>query len=110
MSKHTPTPWNNSTPPDKMIICDAEGGSIADCAPAGPWITHKQGIANADLIIKAVNNHDALTAARKTFLGYLQAENGCKRSGIACRETCGCELELQGLVAAWGGAVSEPNR
>lgn len=49
---------------------------------------------------------EGLDLVRGTFLGYLQAENGCKRTGAACREKCGCELELQELVNAWGGVVS----
>lgn len=43
-----------------------------------------------------------LLRVRVTFLGYLQAENGCRRTGSACRETCACELELKGLVEAFG--------
>jgi hypothetical protein len=63
MSEHTPTPWRNDQKPDALIVCDAEGGSIADCAPPGPWMSHKVALANAAFIVKAVNNHDALVKA-----------------------------------------------
>jgi hypothetical protein len=56
MSKHTPGPWE-VVPEDRAesrwIIGDEEGGSIASCEPAGPWITSAQADANARLIAAA---------------------------------------------------------
>lgn len=60
MTEHTPTPWRNDQKPDALIVCDAEGGSIADCAPPGPWMGHKTALANAAFIVRACNSHDAL--------------------------------------------------
>lgn len=39
---------------------------------------------------------------RAAFLGYLQTENQCARTGQPCRTggTCGCALEMQGYVLA----------
>lgn len=57
MTEHTPTPWRNDQKPDALIVCDADGGSIADCTPPGPWMSHKTALANAAFIVKAVNAH-----------------------------------------------------
>lgn len=65
MSEHTPTPWRNDQKPDALIVCDAEGGSIADCAPPGPWMSHKVALANAAFIVRAVNEHEEVTAEIK---------------------------------------------
>jgi hypothetical protein len=66
--KHTPTPWRimpENQAQSAWIIADAEGGSIADCEPPGPWMTVDEADANAALIVRAVNAYDALLAALK---------------------------------------------
>ena len=74
MSEYTSTPWKLAGIPDNMIICDAEGGSIADCAPPGPWMRDKEALANAAFIVKACNAHDdlvkALEQCRTSYCGY----------------------------------------
>lgn len=114
MADHTPTPWayRPLKHDDWGWIRDADG-SLAATARDGRVMSERFDefraakkdpyAANGAFIVKAVNNHEALTAVRRTFLRYLQAENCCKRSGTACSEKCACELELQGLVQAWTG-------
>jgi hypothetical protein len=90
----TPTPWQNDQEPDRMIVCDVEGGSIADCAPPGPWMRQKTAEANAAFIVKAANNHAALVDALSDTLNMLRAAHiqcGIHHSGnkrvIKARET-----------------------
>lgn len=53
---HTEGPWR-VMPPDRAqsgwIVGDAEGGSIADCEPPGPWMPGEEADANALLIAAA---------------------------------------------------------
>ena len=63
MTNHTPTPWRVFTNPDgtKLVgIGDQEGQGILDCG-FGVWSWNDaEGVANANLVVKAVNSHDAL--------------------------------------------------
>jgi hypothetical protein len=63
MSTSTPTPWRVFTTTDgrKLVGIGADDGQgILDCG-FGVWAWNDaEGIANADLVVKAVNNHDAL--------------------------------------------------
>jgi hypothetical protein len=56
VSKCTPGPWQ-VVPADKAehswVVGDAEGGSIASCEPMGPWMSHAEASANANLIAAA---------------------------------------------------------
>ena len=65
MAEHTPTPWRVFTNDDgtKLVgIGSREGQGILDCG-FGVWAWNDaEGIANAELVVKAVNNHDALVA------------------------------------------------
>jgi hypothetical protein len=65
--EHTPLPWRNDQKPDALIVCDAEGGSIADCAPPGPWMSHKVALANAALIVRAVNSYPRYEQMREAL-------------------------------------------
>lgn len=68
--KHSLLPWNNQDQ-DKLIVCDQEGGSIADCVPPGPWMSFATAEANAALIVRSVNGLPeaiaALEAARESL-------------------------------------------
>jgi len=66
MSEATPRPWfivDESKAVHRWVIAHGEGDSIADCAPVGPWMTPEEADANAALIVRAVNNHEALLSA-----------------------------------------------
>lgn len=69
---HTPTPWKVFTTPDglKLVgIGSDDGGGICD-AGFGVWSwKDAEGIANAELIVRAVNCHADMLAALKIFLG-----------------------------------------
>ncbi len=82
MSKHSPLPWRKEgicldcTP---VSICDSSGVGLADVYDApDPNTKH----ANAEFIVKAVNNHDAIlevldnaTAALETMLIHYETHN-----------------------------------
>jgi hypothetical protein len=58
MAEHTPPPWGL----DGSYVVAKFGPTIADCGKS-PSLDHGVRRANADFIVKAVNNHDALVAA-----------------------------------------------
>lgn len=104
MTEHTPTPWFKNRKFEigpRPRTDDQSDGMLHPIAD----VFGDNREADAAFIVKACNAFPDLVKARATFLGYLQAENGCRRTGTACRETCACELELQGLVEAWGNVV-----
>jgi hypothetical protein len=74
-SEHTPGPWE-VVPEDRAesrwVIGDEEGGSIASCEPAGPWITLAQADANARLISAAPELLAALKIAREYVAKMLE--------------------------------------
>jgi hypothetical protein len=60
---HTPGPWH--VVPEAQspwIVGDAEGDSIADCEPPGPWMSEEEADANARLIAAAPDLLAALEA------------------------------------------------
>lgn len=71
MSEHTKTPWKVFTTTDgrKLVGIGAENGEgILDCG-FGVWAWNDaEGIANANLVVKAVNSHDALMTALEIIL------------------------------------------
>lgn len=71
--KHTPTPWRVFTTKDgrKLVgVGDKDGQGILDCG-FGVWSwMHADGIANAELIVRAVNSHDALVKALRGLLRF----------------------------------------
>ncbi len=80
---HTPGPWRvmpESQAQSPWIVGDAEGGSIADCEPCGPWMPDEVADANARLIASAP---DLLAALR----GYLDARPQCE-----CTPHSGCQM------------------
>lgn len=68
MTAHTPTPWRVFTTKDglKLIgVGDADGQGILDSG-FGVWSwMHADGIANAELAVRAVNSHDDMLKALK---------------------------------------------
>lgn len=66
---HTPKPWKVFTTPDGLKVVgigSEDGGGICD-AGFGIWAWKEpEGLANAELIVRAVNCHDELLAALKT--------------------------------------------
>ena len=81
MSEHSKTPWRVFTTRDgtKLVgIGTQEGEGILDCG-FGVWSWNDpEGIANANMVVKAVNSHDALStveeAARNYFMYAVQDE------------------------------------
>ena len=65
---HTETPWRVFTTPDgrKIVgVGDKDGQGILDRG-FGVWAWNDaEGIANAELVVRAVNSHDDLVAALK---------------------------------------------
>jgi len=52
----SPSPWiiiPREKAQSQWIVGDAEGGSIADCEPVGPWISRQEADANAAFIAAA---------------------------------------------------------
>lgn len=68
-------PWRvfKSTDGRKLIgIGDEDGGGILD-AGFGVWSwNHAEGIANAELAVRAVNSHDDILAALKLAVGHIE--------------------------------------
>jgi hypothetical protein len=52
------------------IIGDAEGGSVADCEPPGPWMSPLEADANARLIAAAPTMLATLIAASHALKSY----------------------------------------
>jgi hypothetical protein len=63
MSQHTPTPWRRSLTETSLIL--AGPYAVAAVLPNRPAV---ENYANADLIVRAVNAHDALVAACRNLL------------------------------------------
>jgi hypothetical protein len=74
--RHTPTPWRLFTNPDgtKLVGIGAQDGEgILDCG-FGVWAWNDpEGIANANLIVEAVNNHDRLTSLCESYKTQVEA-------------------------------------
>lgn len=66
-NKPTPGPWHVATAnkaQSPWVVCDPEGGSIADCEPPGPWMSHETADANARMIAASPDMLSALKASR----------------------------------------------
>lgn len=63
-SNHTPTPWHVIEGNKSIYICNPKGTPIAELnlyiGDSGFITKDKNGIANADFIVRAVNCHDEL--------------------------------------------------
>lgn len=96
---HTPTPWRVFTTPDgrKLVgIGDQDGQGILDCG-FGVWSWQDpEGVANAGLVVRAVNNHDALVSALTDTLCELTA--------------CASQLAARGLKGREGDSVSRAQK
>lgn len=80
-TQQTPTPWKVFTTPDglKLVGIGGEDGEGICDAGFGIWSwKHPDGIANANLIVRAVNSHatmlDALKGAEEWLSGWASAE------------------------------------
>ncbi len=67
---HTPTPWAQYHD-DRLIIVDAEGSSLGEMTAGDPYISHATQIANAALVVTAVNSHEKLLACREALRALL---------------------------------------
>jgi hypothetical protein len=77
MNDHTQTPWRVFTNKDgtKLVgIGSQEGEGILDCG-FGVWSWNDpEGIANANLVVKAVNSHEALVKALEGIAEFCSAD------------------------------------
>lgn len=83
--KHTPTPWKKSLFTDGMEIYNGEGVRVTVCRG------HEY-LANAELIVRAVNAHEALVSALTETLRALRAHiaSDAARTGIVAEYFCPC--------------------
>lgn len=100
MVEHSPIPWRNI---HGRIISDVmpRDGSHDVCSMTVTNNNHISAEANAELIVKAVNNHDALVAALREL--YAQVQGECpslltEDSGGDAR----LHLEIQAVLSAVG--------
>ena len=99
MSEHTPIPWSISKRGVACICANTPNSNIiVNC---GGWGNNTHEIipeqeANAALIVKAVNSHDALVAALKRVLsiGPMGCYCGLVDSSIQC-DTCQANAALK---------------
>ena len=79
---HTPGPWQ-VMPSDKAqspwIVGDAEGGSVADCEPPGPWMSASEADANVRLVAAAP---DLLTELKAMLELVDHANEGAFKNGV----------------------------
>lgn len=92
MAEHTSLPWKVFTTTDgrKLVGIGAQSGEgILDCG-FGVWAwDDAAGIANANLVVKAVNNHYALVSALKLQEAAEQAHLSCEQcEGEEIPELC----------------------
>ena len=98
---HTPTPWHIANPAKlcpKIWPCASfagrNGGMLGTVAERGP-----KGEANADFIVKAVNNHDALVGALESlmenFVGDRTSFNCHGEGGLAADRARNILFNLQ---------------
>lgn len=93
MADHTPTPWIAATKFSSVVgvpIVGASGQHIANTSLPGlpeEWPDHRKrrAEANAAVIVKAVNNHDALVKA-------LQLQEAAEEAHANCQECDGQEV------------------
>lgn len=107
MAKHTPTPWRvfKSKSGTKLVgIGGQDGVGILD-AGFGVWSWNDpEGIANAEMVVKAVNNHDklvkALSESRAALIAFKDAvEASQKMNG---REYVGLGIQINDAIGhAW---------
>lgn len=72
MSGHTLGPWHvcgEDVASHRWVIAQADGSSVADCSPVGPWLPDETADANGRLIAAAPELLEALTAAREWMRG-----------------------------------------
>jgi len=67
MSKHTPTPWVVKGEGDLLCVTDADSAYVVDRFRCGVR-TPEEHLANAHLIVRAVNAHERLLAVAKRSL------------------------------------------
>lgn len=99
--EYTPGPWRvlpEHGAQSRWIIGDAEGGSIADCEPPGPWITGDEADANARLIAAAPELLAALIQATS------RADNDLKEHFRGRTDQCALDYAL--CMAAIAKATS----
>ena len=76
---HTEGPWQvmpAHRAVHEWIIADKDGGSVADCSPAGPWMALTEADANARLIAAAPE----LLSALKAIIEALDRSSGKERT------------------------------
>lgn len=101
MNAHTPTPWYTS-----RLAGNHQGGVASEVNGCNVAVTY-QGDADAELIVRAVNSHEALVAALKMLcpLTHYDSCRGLRWGPMAKEErekdcTCGAAAARAALALA----------
>lgn len=70
-TKHTPLPWN-APPSHPFLVRSANMELVLDCRREGKDCYTAGDVANAELIVRAVNSHHDLLEACRAALPYLR--------------------------------------
>lgn len=104
-AKHTPGPWKVFTSPDglKLVgIGSTEGEGICD-AGFGVWRWNDaEGVANAELIVRAVNSHADMLAALDIAADHIKDLDGgdpTTETGWKSDELLGVWLKARAAIA-----------
>ena len=86
MSKHTPTPWEAEERADTIKIGAVKGIYITKLGMGESGEYRDEQTANAELIVKAVNSHDALVEALSEAADIMESMGCPKRAVRSWRE------------------------
>jgi hypothetical protein len=67
---HTPTPWHTGTGPAARIVYEQTGAAVCDAKTFHGKHEREVAEANASLIVRAVNAHDALVESVEDLVRY----------------------------------------
>jgi hypothetical protein len=103
MSGYTPGPWHvcpENQADHQWVIAQADGSSVADCSPVGPWVSDVTADANARLIAAAPDVLEALMVAREWM-------RGDKWRNSTVEKHASWEAVMRGIDAAIAKATGE---
>lgn len=83
MADPTPVPWAQYDG-DPLVIVDDKGSSLGEMVPGDPYIDHDTALANAALVVQAVNQHNDLRALiLDAYKGILVLKTMCRKAGLS---------------------------
>lgn len=89
--KHTPTPWSLGTGIKSYCVCS----NLPDTSPSSIIAENIYTLDDADFIVRAVNNHEALEATNTKLLAALDKIRDIATAGLS-------EADKRNLMAAVG--------